>query len=406
MDEKSLYAHILNLSEPWQVKSLTLDEADGSVTIIVGMADDARIVCPHCGQTSPVHDHRRRRWRHLDTCQFTTWVEADVPRIMCPEHGCQTVPVPWADPGSRYTLLFEAFVLSWLKVSTVDAVRKQLRLSWNAVDNMMKRAVRRGLSRCEATRSGTHLCVDEVAFKKGHQYVTVISDVQGKALAITDDRGVESLAGYLRILSPEQKDSIRTLSMDMNPAYISAARIHLPDALRKIAFDHFHVAKMLCAVVDKTRQWEIKRIPFADRKNAQRTRYLWLYGRQNRYGGRAERLEVAQQVLPETSRCWVMKELARELWYQGYDENSRQRWLDWMHLAKKVAVPLLTSAVRTLRDRLYGILNAMKYRVSNNSAESLNSKIRLLRIKARGYRNRERFKLAVMFHYGGLNMAF
>jgi hypothetical protein len=56
---------------------------------------------------------------------------------MCPKHGCQTLPVPWAGPGSRYTLLFESFVLSWLKISTVDAVRKQLKLSWNAVDGIM-----------------------------------------------------------------------------------------------------------------------------------------------------------------------------------------------------------------------------------------------------------------------------
>lgn len=163
-----------------------------------------------------MHDHRHRQWRHLDTCQFTTLVEADVPRVKCPEHGCQALPVPWAGAGSRYTLLFETFVISWLKVSTVDAVRKQLRLSWNAVDNIMKRAVRRGLARCHGPRSGADLYVDEVAFKKGHQYITVISDIHGKALAITDDRGVESLAGYLRTLSTEQRDNIRTFSMDMN----------------------------------------------------------------------------------------------------------------------------------------------------------------------------------------------
>ncbi|SPX55122.1 transposase [Klebsiella pneumoniae] len=117
-------------------------------------------------KTCPVHDHRHRKWRHLDTCQFTTVVEADVPRIMCPDHGCQTLPVPWAGPGSRYTLLFESFVISWLKISTTDAVRKQLRLSWNAVDNIMQRAVRRGLARRKAPQSARHLCVDEVAFKK------------------------------------------------------------------------------------------------------------------------------------------------------------------------------------------------------------------------------------------------
>jgi len=204
----------------------------------------------------------------------------------------------WAVVGSRYTLLFETFVISWLKVSMVDAVRKQLSLSWNAVDNIMKRAVTRGLARCHCIRSGADLCVDEVAFKKGHQYITIISDIQEKALAITDDCGVESLAGYLRTLSSDQKSDIRTLSMDMNPANISAARTHLADAMKKIVFDHFHVTKMLCALADKTRLWEIKGIPPQDRKSAHRSRYLWLYGKQKRYGGRAEKLEVAQQVLP------------------------------------------------------------------------------------------------------------
>jgi transposase len=168
MDEKSLYAHILNLIAPWQVKSLTFDKNAGSATVTVGIAENIQLTCRTCDKSCPVHDHRHRKWHHLDTCQFATLVEADVPRIMCPDHGCQTLPVPWAGPGSRYTLLFESFVISWLKISTVNAVRKQLRLSWNAVDNIMQRAVKRGLARRKAPQSARHLCVDEVAFKKGH----------------------------------------------------------------------------------------------------------------------------------------------------------------------------------------------------------------------------------------------
>jgi len=113
--------------------------------VTVGIAENTRLACPTCSKSCPVHDHQHRKWRHLDTCQFTTLVEFDVPRIMCPEHGCQTLPVPWAGPGSRYTQLFEASVISWLKISTVDAARKQLGLSWNAVDNIMQRAVNAGL---------------------------------------------------------------------------------------------------------------------------------------------------------------------------------------------------------------------------------------------------------------------
>jgi len=406
MDEKTLYARILNLSTPWEVKNLFLDEHAGSVTVIVDIAAHTQLNCPTCGKSCPIHDHRHRKWRHLDTCQFTTLVEADVPRVDCPEHGCQSLPGPWSGPGSRYTLLFEAFVLSWLKVSTVDAVRKQLKLSWNAVDGIMMRAVKRGLARIKQPLSARHLCVDEVGFKKGHQYVTVISDRQGRALQLTDDRGVESLASYLRSLRDHQLDEIKTRSMDMNMAYIIAARIHLPNAVDKIAFDHFHVAKMLCAVVDKTRQAEMKQIPSSDRKDAHRSRYLWFYSKQNRLGPRAERLEVARLVLPQTSQCWVMKELARDLWHRRYDDHSRKLWQEWMAMAKDTAIPLMASVARMVAMRLYGILNAMKNRVSNGNAESLNSKIRLLRIKSRGFRNKERFKLGVMFHYGKLNMAF
>ncbi|VFS41681.1 Transposase and inactivated derivatives [Serratia liquefaciens] len=79
MDEKSLYAHILNLTASWQVKALSLDEKVGSVTVTVGIAENVLLSCPTCGKTCPVHDHRHRKWRHLDTCQFTTVVEADVP---------------------------------------------------------------------------------------------------------------------------------------------------------------------------------------------------------------------------------------------------------------------------------------------------------------------------------------
>lgn len=406
MDEKSLYAHILNLSAPWQVTSLSLDENAGSVTVTVGVAENAQLTCPTCGKSSPAHDHRHRKWRHLDTCQFSTIAEADVPRIMCPEHGCLTLPVPWAGPGSRYTLLFESFVISWLKISTVDAVRKQLKLSWNAVDGIMSRAVKRGLARIKKPLSARHMNVDEVAFKKGHRYITVISDRDGRALALTDDRGTESLAGYLRTLTDGQLQAIRTLSMDMNTGYIRAARIHLPAAVEKIAFDRFHVAKQLGEVVDKTRQNEHPHLPVESRRQAKGTRFLWQYSGKWMTEPRQEKLIWLRTQMKLTSQCWALKELAKDIRNRPWSEERRNDWQRWLALAANSDVLMMRNVAKTIKKRLYGILNAMRHNVSNGNAEALNSKIRLLRIKARGYRNRERFKLGVMFHYGKLNMAF
>lgn len=328
-----------------------------------------------------------------------------MPRVMCSEHGCQTLPIPWAGPGSRYTLLFESFVLSWLKISTVDAVRKQLRLSWNAVDGMMMRAVKRGLSRIKKPLAARHMNVDEVAFKKGHRYITVISDREGRALALTDDRGTESLSGYLRTLTDRQVESVKTLSMAINTGYIRAARINLPGAVEKFAFDRFHVAKKLGEVVDKMRQNEHPRLPADSRREAKGTRFLWQHGEKRMTESRQEKLSWLREQMQLTSQCWTLKELAREIWSRPWSNERRTDWFRWIALAENCDVAIMRNVAKTIRKRLYGILNAMKHRVSNGNAESLNSKIRLLRIKARGYRNRERFKLGVMFHYRKLNMA-
>lgn len=382
MDEKSHYACILNLTPPWQVQSLSLNENAGVVTVTVGITEKAPLTCPTCGRSCPVHDHRHRRWRHPDTCQFTTQVEANVPRVMCPEHGCQTLPVPWAGPGSRYTLLFESFVISWLKISTVDAVRKQLRLSWNAVDGIMMRAVKRGLARIKKPLAARHMNVDEVAFKKGHRCITVISDRQGRALALTDDRGTESLACYLRSLTDRQLESVKTCSIDMNAGYIRAARVHLPDAVSKIAFDRFHVAKKLGDIVDKIRQTELPRLPSETRRSAAGTRFLWQYGEKSMTEAREEKLAWLRGQMQQTSQCRTLKELARNIWDRPWNDERRTDWLRWIALATNSDVALMRNAAKTVRKRLYGILNAMRHNVSNGHAEALNSKIRLLRIKS------------------------
>ncbi|HDG9776787.1 TPA: ISL3 family transposase [Raoultella planticola] len=406
MDEKFLYAHILNLSAPWQRKSLSLDENAGSVTVTVGIAENTRLACPSCGKSCSVHDHRHRKWHHLETSQFTTIVEADVPSMMCPEHGCQTFPVPWVAPGSRYTLLFESFVLSWLKISTVDAVRKQLKLSRNAVDGIMTRAVKRSLARIKKPLFARHMNVDEVAFKKGHRYITVISDRDGRVLPLTDECCAESLAGYLHTLTVGQLLAIKTLSMDMNAGYRRAARIHLPSAVEKIAFDRFYVAKQLGEVVDKTRQNEHPHLPVESRRQAKGTRFLWQYSDKWMTESRREKLVWLRAQMKLTGQCWALKDLAKDIWNRPWSEERRNDWKRWLTLAANSDVRMMKNAANTIGKRLYGILNVMRHGVSNGNAEALNSKIRLLRIKTKGYRNRERFKLGVMFHYGKLKMAF
>jgi len=108
--------------------------------------------------------------------------------VKCAEHGVVTVTVPWAEPGSGFTVLFEALVIDWLKEASTLGVSRLMKLSWNAIDGIMQRAVERGLSRREATRA-TQSGVDETAFRKRHDYVTIVSDQEaGTVLHVGDDR--------------------------------------------------------------------------------------------------------------------------------------------------------------------------------------------------------------------------
>lgn len=98
---------------------MTLDVAAGTVEVFVEHRGETS--CPKCGKPCAGYDARRRRWRHLDTCQFQTYLTADVPRVECAEHGVSQSATPWAEPGSRFTALFERVVIDWLK-EAVEAV--------------------------------------------------------------------------------------------------------------------------------------------------------------------------------------------------------------------------------------------------------------------------------------------
>src|SRR5690606_34953355 len=111
MDQLTLYDQILGLSSPWGTRSVDLNELSGDVVVTVSYDRDSSASCPVCQQPCRHYDSRARTWRHLDTCQYKTIIQADVPRVECPEHGVLTVQVPWANSSSHYTMLFELRVL-------------------------------------------------------------------------------------------------------------------------------------------------------------------------------------------------------------------------------------------------------------------------------------------------------
>src|SRR5438034_5796006 len=126
MRDRELYATILGVQAPWTVERVELDVAGGAVHVWLTRAEGAPAPCPECQTACPIYDHREREWRHLDTCQLQTRLHARVPRVECPTHGVLQSPIPWATPGSKFTLLFERLAIDWLREAAVPAVARQL----------------------------------------------------------------------------------------------------------------------------------------------------------------------------------------------------------------------------------------------------------------------------------------
>ena len=146
MRDVELYRAILGLTPPWTVVSVDLDVHDQQVTVRVDPGPGP-FPCPECQASGPRYDSKARRWRHLDTMQFTTWIEADVPRIQCGTHGVRQVRVPWAEPGSQFTALFERVAIDLLRECSVTGGAELLRITWDEAWGIKARAVRRGLAR-------------------------------------------------------------------------------------------------------------------------------------------------------------------------------------------------------------------------------------------------------------------
>jgi transposase len=403
MKDTQLYSQILGIQKPWKVTSVNVSLADDEVEVHV-QHGGGKLKCPKCGQVCPGYDRRPRRWRHLDTCQLKTVLVADVPRVECKEHDVVTVDVPWAEPGSGFTALFEALVIDWLKTAAVSAVAERLRLSWNAVDGIMQRAVKRGLSRREALKP-RRLSVDETAYRKGHDYITVVTEQEsGTVLHVAEDRLTSSLGSFYDQLDADQLNGIEAVCMDMWPAYIKATREAIEDADRKIAFDRFHVAQYLGKGVDQVRRDEHRQLLKAGDQQLKGTKYQWLRNPANMSWHQRRAFTSLRNSALKTSRAWAMKDFAAQLWHYQHRTWATKGWKRLINWMSRSRLAPMKKVAATLKTHLWGIINAVVLNADNSHAESINSRIKTVKTRARGFRNKQRFRNAIYFHLGGLQL--
>ncbi len=403
-DSRTLYATLLGITEPWGVELVEMKQDAGEVHVTVALPANTRWVCPECLAAAAIHDHQDRTWRHLDTCQFKTLVHARVPRLNCPSHGIRQLRVAWAEPGSRFTALFEALAIDWLRQASVSAVAKQLRLTWDEADGIMQRAVRRGLAR-RKLEPPRYVGADETSFQKRHEYVTVVGDLErDRVIYVADDRSQASLDGFWQGLTPEQRAGIAGVAMDMWEPYIRSTREYLADADQKIVFDKFHVAQHLGKAVDEVRRREHRERMAVGDPILKGTKYDWLRNPERRSWSEARAFNLLREIVTRVGKAWSLRAAAMELWNHRYAGAADRNFKKWFHWARCSRLEPMRRVALMIKRHWANIRTYFRHRITNAGVEGLNSKIQTVKARARGFRNRERFRNAIYFHCGGLDL--
>ena len=338
--------------------------------------------------------------------QYKTMLEASVPRVKCTEHGVLTEQVPWSEPGGRLTRAFELLAIAWLQEAPIQAVARLLRLDWSTVDKIMHRAVERGMAR-RKPEAMSELCVDETAFQKRHEYVTVVSNRDnGAVLYVADGRSEEALSEFFGGLSKEQLDKIDTVTMDMWTPYINATSKHVPRGDESICFDRYHVASSITKAVNSVRRAEHREQLKADGASVLTgTRHTWMKNHENLSRAQKSVFAKVRTAAAKTASAWYIKELARNLWSYVSFTWAEKGWHAWIDEARATGLAPIIKVADMVERNLWGILNAVVTGTSNAMAESINSKIKMLKVRSRGFRSRVRFRTLIMFHCGKLDMS-
>ena len=272
MQDTKLFQLALGLTTPWTVTRADFDAAAKRLDICIDFPAGSRFTCPGCGAGDcPVHDTERMRWRHLDFFQHQAHLHARVPRVRCDRCGVKTVAVPWARPGSGFTLLFEALVMTLVRAMPVNAAARLVgehdtRL-WRVIHHYVEQArVRQDVAEVK------RVAIDETAARRGHDYVSLFVDIDRArmlfATAGKDATTVNAFASDLRARGGDP-EAIEEVCIDISPAFIRGTVESLPEAA--VTFDKFHAVKIVNDAVDQVRRAEQKTQPLL-----KGTRYLWL----------------------------------------------------------------------------------------------------------------------------------
>jgi len=390
-------------------------EYDEDERVLVARVRPARRAVGRCGlclARARRYDggHGRRRWRTLDVGVVRAVLEAEAPRVSCRRHGVVVAHVPWARHGAGHTRAFDEQV-AWLAVRTSrTAVTELMRVAWRTVGAIIARVGAELDAAVDRLAGLRRIGIDEVSYKRGHRYLTVVIDHDtGRLVWAGPGQGRGVLRGFFDALGAERAAALTHVSADAAAWIAEVVAERAPQAVR--CADPFHVVAWASQALDQVRRqaWNAARGALSRRTAGRaggpaqaiaRARYALWKNPENLTGRQREQLAWIAKTDSRLHRAYLLKEGLRHV-FAVKGEAGRQaldRWIGW---ARRCRIPAFVQLQRRITRHRQAIEASLEHGLSQGLIESTNTKIRLLTRIAFGFRSTDALIALAMLSLGG-----
>lgn len=390
------------------VERVEFDEDRNAVIAHLRTRKSASGRCSRCGTACPGYDKGvgRRRWRALDLGTVQVHLEADLPRVRCPEHHVVVSAVPWARPGSGFTRDFEQTCVWLVKHLAKTHVAELLRVAFRTVDDITTRVVADLTGTLDRFKGLTRIGIDEIAYRKGHRYLTVVVDHDtGRIVWAAQGRNKETLNRFFDDLGPDRTRKITVVSADAAEWISTVVEARCPRAKR--CMDPFHVVAWATAAVDTIRRKTVSALrgqgDAAAARDLKGTRWALLKNPENQTGDQRTTVAAIARTNKPLYRAYLLKEQLRAVFAVGGDKG-RKLLAGWLAWAKRSRLPEFVALAATIDKQRTAILNTLEHVVSNARVEATNTHLRQLTRRAYGYHTPDALIAMATLTRGGLKI--
>jgi transposase len=379
--QNQLFEAALGLAKPWYVTGVNFDAAQKILTISVDFAAGTRFEAPGVAGAHPVHDTQIKRLRHLNFFQHECFLEVRTPRVKLPDGRVVLIEPDWFGKLAGFTLLFEALVLAMAQQMTFAAVARLAGLSWHRVHAICSRYVDLALAEADLSAVSA-VAIDETSSRRGHNYLTIAADAEArKVVFVTEGRDAKTIARFAEYLTTHNATpgQVRSVSIDMSPAFINGVTEQLPNA--RITFDKFHIIAHASAAIDKMRRLEQRTDPSL---KGLRWTLLKDRGRLSNEGRADLDALIAGAATKRTARAGLYREHLRDLDRKQINVVSAMLKTWCTNVLRSKVMPMQDVA-RMIRTHFDGIVAWAQTRQTNGFIEALNGLFQAAKRKARGY---------------------